>query len=49
MRIIRERRGFHVVVGEWAARLSFDRSGWFANGSHWFSGWHRWREDDPCG
>ena len=44
-RVYREYRGFTFVIGPWAARFSFDRRGWLANGSHWFSGWHRWEDD----
>ena len=44
-RVFRERRGFTLVIGPWAARFSWSRSGHFANGSRWFTGWHRWGDD----
>jgi hypothetical protein len=45
VRIFRDRKGFHAFVGPWVARFSWDRQGYFVNGSHWFSGWHSWAED----
>ena len=45
IRFYRDPRGFQVFVGPWAARVSWSRTGCFANGSRWFTGWHRWRED----
>ena len=45
VRIYRDLPGLQVFVGPWSCRVALDRSGYFANGSHYFSGWHRWRED----
>jgi hypothetical protein len=34
-----------LVVGPWAITLGpWSRSSRYGNGSHWHSGWHRWRE-----
>ena len=38
--------GVYIAVGPWWARLNW-RSfpGTYANGSRWFSGWHRWDDE----
>lgn len=42
-------RAAMVYVGPWAARLNWSLGARFANGSRWFSGWHRWtRLDAEC-
>jgi len=46
VRVIREMGGFRVYIVQWDARFSWRRDGHFVNGSKWFSGWHRWMEDD---
>lgn len=45
MRIFRDPRAVTVVIGPWAGRVNWARTARFANGSRWFSGWHRWAED----
>lgn len=45
VRVFRDPVGFHIFIGPWAARFSWSRQGHFANGSHYFTGWHRWAED----
>lgn len=45
VRVYRDPVGLHLFVGPWACSVSWSRRGYFANGSHYFTGWHRWAED----
>lgn len=45
MRILRQNHGFLVQIGPWLASFSWGKLSHYANGSRWFSGWHRWQED----
>lgn len=39
-----DKHSLFVYVGPWACRVAWDH-GRFSNGSRWFSGWYRWRDD----
>ena len=46
IRVLRERRGFMLFVGRYAARFSWDGRGRFGNGSRWCSGFHDFTKED---
>jgi hypothetical protein len=38
-----------VRIGPWQARITSPYyGGRFGNGSRWFSGWHRWAEEEDA-
>ena len=38
---------FYLVVGPWAITFGpWSKTSLYGNGSHWHSGWHRWREQE---
>ena len=43
-------RRLYIVFGPWAISVGpWSRTSLYGNGSHWHSGWHRWRDEvlDP--